>query len=942
MKGLGVARFFLVSLGLLVAALGTVFIFRAPILGFILKGSFDRAGLENARFTVREAGLSRVVLVGLTVPKPGGSGDDLALDSVSAEFNLGRLWRERAIDRVTLGPGKAELSILPDGTVRIASLKIGGRAPGQSGVQVGAVKVDRLAYRATSAHGLIEGEIEGGLDRRRGGGMTFTARTADFRIGGAKLKDWTEEGALSLAEDGSAVLTTRGAGDLGASGVFLRAATLDLKASGGPWKELLAGTRTALEGEARLSFRSAPSPAAENPLLRSVFAIRRGPDAETFEVDGAAMLVAKPGSLTVSFGDTGAVRIRSNGGDALLLSAGAGAPAFQRAQGKEVLAVKADVSGAALGGGASLRAERSNGGPWSFRLESAFQNQTLWTWKLGATTLAAAGAVEDGIVTADADLRTTVQEAKVGRLTILEAPVEGDLRIVMNTAKLAYDFFSDAEDCLRMARGRFRLEGQDSDTELSGARLCRGDGPLIAWRGGDAPQAEVRGLLTAKTGSYRLGATRIDGLPPAVDLEAQYRPKLQQTDVAATFSNGVVVINGVVVATDAKGRLTGRLDPQGLSGEAAIAEVVLTQNVPAPQLAPISATGSARLLDERVTFEYAAATGAGRRIGSGEGWHDVRRGVGATAYRSGPLAFAPGKLQPAEIVSALTGIVSGATGAASADAKFSWGRKPSDFRSSGFLSLEEMTFVGPGRAVNRTSAVSGDIDLESLTPLKTKGVQEIRVGAVDMDALKLEDGVIAYELPGDGTIRVASATFPWFGGRLGAYDATAALDGAAIDTSLKAENVDLALLLDYLKIDGLSGEGLIEGELPLKIVNGKARIVEGFFSAKGPGVIRYVGKAGEAAGGANKQAKLAFDILRDLHFEELTAKIDGPLDGALNFNIVFKGANRVTVDERTVTSPVVYRMSIEAPLLALIDQARLSSDITLQIERAGGSVDDSE
>jgi len=43
-----------------------------------------------------------------------------------------------------------------------------------------------------------------------------------------------------------------------------------------------------------------------------------------------------------------------------------------------------------------------------------------------------------------------------------------------------------------------------------------------------------------------------------------------------------------------------------------------------------------------------------------------------------------------------------------------------------------------------------------------------------------------------------------------------------------------------------------------------------------------------------------------------------------------------------VTSPVVYRVSIEAPLLALIDQARLSSDIRLQIERAGGSVDDSQ
>lgn len=933
-------RILIVTLGLVAAAAAAIYVARGPLIAFFLRGALDRAGLEDPGFTVREASLSRLTLAELIVPKRD-NGTHVELKSVSAEFDLGRLMRERVIDKITLGPGRVAIGLAPDGTISISKLKIGGG--GQKGVRVDSVEIDSLAYRVVSPQGSVEGDVVGALHLEKGGALAFRASAADFSIGGFSVRDWREEGELKLSESGTASLSAMGAGALATSGVTLRGVRLGLEASADSWKDFVAGKRGDLEGEARLSLSSDPSPASGSPLLRSIFAIRQGPEEEAFALEGAATLKARGGMAALSFAEGGALRITSNGGDELRISSvRPDAPAFERSNGRDALALKAEVTGAALGGAARLQAERLVGAPWAFRLESAFANQTLWSWKLGATTLAAAGTADGNAIVADAKIRTTVREAHVGRLSILEAPVESDFRAEMDMKARAFAFHSAADDCLRMERGRFRLEGQNNETELKSARLCRSDGPLIVWRGGDAPHAEVKGLLTAKTGSYRLGATRLEGLPPRVDLEAEYRPRLKQTDVSGVISDGVVVVNRAVVATDAKGSFTGRLYPEGLSGEASISAVTLTQNVPAPHLAPISAAGSARLADEKVTFEYTAATDNGRAIGGGEGRHDVRRGVGTLSYRSGALVFTPRKLQPAEIVSALTGIVSGATGAAAAEATFAWGRKPSDFKSSGVLRLQDMSFIGPGRAVNRTTGVSGEIILESLTPLKSRGAQKILVSAVDMDALKLADGEIDYELPGDGTMRIASATFPWFGGRLGAYEATAALDGAAVDTALRAENVDLAQLLDYLRVEGLSGEGVIEGRLPLKIVNGKARIVNGVFSAKGPGVIRYVGKAGEAASGANKQAKLAFDILRDLHFDELTAAIDGPLDGELKFNIVFKGANQVKVDERTVTSPVVYRVSIEAPLLALIDQARLSSDIQLQIEKAGGSIDDGQ
>ncbi|MBY0423921.1 MAG: YdbH domain-containing protein, partial [Parvularculaceae bacterium] len=83
------------------------------------------------------------------------------------------------------------------------------------------------------------------------------------------------------------------------------------------------------------------------------------------------------------------------------------------------------------------------------------------------------------------------------------------------------------------------------------------------------------------------------------------------------------------------------------------------------------------------------------------------------------------------------------------------------------------------------------------------------------------------------------------------------------------------------------------------------------------------------------QAKLAFALLRNLRFTTLGAKINGPLDGDLDFDLVFEGSNDVTVNNRQVTSPVLYRIRLQAPLLALFEQARVSTDYRLQLERAG-------
>jgi hypothetical protein len=105
--------------------------------------------------------------------------------------------------------------------------------------------------------------------------------------------------------------------------------------------------------------------------------------------------------------------------------------------------------------------------------------------------------------------------------------------------------------------------------------------------------------------------------------------------------------------------------------------------------------------------------------------------------------------------------------------------------------------------------------------------------------------------------------------------------------------------------------------------------------SEGPGAIRYRGAAGEQAAAAGGDAKIAFDILRDLRFNSMEVVVNGPLDGRLDFKMKFEGAGDVTVRSQDVKNvPVLYRINLDAALLDLLRQANLSRDFQLQIERA--------
>lgn len=918
------------GLGVLLLAAGLV-VFRGAILGFVLKAA--NPGVENLDFKVSEVGWRRLSLSDVRAGADPAS-PDIAVRAAEAEFDLGELLSRRRIRSLSISGGVLRASIGEDGRVSIAGLKLERGGTSEKSPPLSAVKIEDVAFELFAPNGGAKGTIGGAFDFDKGGEFRFAAASKALSIRQLTISNAALEGVLALAGNGEAKLGAKWLGDVRGANFSFRGLGAGLDVTANSWRDMLGPQREALTGAAQVNFSFAASPGEENPLLSAFFAFR--PErAGAYSGHGALRISFADGSVTARLGDGEPVRIESDRGDALTLSGRSGGAAYSSEGGSQRLDLQVAAEGKELAGEARLTASRALGEPWSFEAAGEAAQYAYGAWSLEDLNFGAVGEAGARIA-ATGEISTRVREATVGRLAIFDTPVRSKLKIDIDPAAREISFSPNGGECVEFARTTFKLADQDSDARLGEAKLCRSDGPVLVYRWGEDAKAEVKGRLTARTGAYRLGQTRFEGLPPTVDLEADYDPEAQLTDVLGRMSDGRIILNGALVATGAEGGFAARLDPQALSGTARLDRAVITQNAKTRQIAPIVVKGSARLAEEKMSFDYAAATMRGEDIGRGEGVHDVRAGVGRTTYRSGDLVFAPGRLQPAHIISALTGIASDATGAASGEATFIWGRRPSDFQSSGAISVNELSFKGPGLAVTRTSGVKGDLQLESLSPLKSVGEARLAVKSIDLDALDLNDGVIRFSLPGDNTMRVIEAEFPWFGGRIGVYDSTAQLTGGTIETILKAADVDLQRLLAHVDIEGLSGEGAIEGVLPLVITQGKARIIDGYLIAKGPGVLRYKSKGTEAAAAESASSRIAFEALRELKFDTLTAKLNGPLDGDIAFDILVEGASLVTLGRgQEVNSPIKYRIQLEAPLMGLIDQARVTTDIKTQLGRAG-------
>lgn len=935
---------FLIWLTLFLAVLAVgAYLLRLPAAGFALRWGMASAGLEEPHARVTALSLSRARVESISAGRDGA--EDIIIDEIEADFHWRKLLSERSVDALRVGPGFVRVVLTKDSGASIGGVSLGtsSNADTAQGEVTGALPFSSLTLSDVDLivdgfEGTARAALNADYSVEDGGRITLSGATEKFgKTIGAENASIDAE--VNLIADGNAQLDGRVKGDVLSPDAVLRNVDLVLTGEGSSWRDLVEGDVDGFAFDALLQLNSMDVPVETAPALASFSAspdyeMLRGAPVSLAMLSGDVAIAKRGGEITINAGAR-PLSVRTDTGLSLMVTAIGDAPFYVRSDNSEKAAAAYALESAALTVAGSIAAETVENG-WRIDAPARFGAFETDFLSFERADLTVNGVVGADRINADVALKTELRKAAFGDYALNDAPL-GIATFVSIDPAAEEASISLTDNCLEMDRLTIKANQQDMEASVANAVLCPSDRLLahVQWRDGLTILAD--GDLTAQNFRYRLGGNTFVGAPPRTSFAAVYDASSSQTSVNGSFQGGRVTINDMITADASRGSYETQLASGDMAAMVSLDNTRIAQKAELEMVAPVIASGDLALKDLNARFNYIVKTPAGVQLGKGGGSHDLNAGRGEAVFRTGQLEFTPVGLQPEQLAPVLRGFVDAAVGKASTEARFEWGRDT--LSSTAVISLDDISFGGPTRVVNQTRGVSGDLSFKSLLPIATEGEQTITVEGVDLDALLLERGEIVFDMPGDDTVRIARAGFPWFGGTLGVYDASASMASGEALAPLRVDNIDLNQVLTYIDMEGLSGEGVLSGVLPLVVREGRAFIENGVLESQQPGVVRYQSAATDEAAAAGDQVQVAFDLLRDLRYDFLSVVIDGPLDGRLSFQMNFEGSGAVNANNQDVRLPVKYRISLDAALLELLNQANLSRNIELQIERALGNED---
>ncbi|SFG55221.1 YdbH domain-containing protein [Neptunomonas qingdaonensis] len=156
------------------------------------------------------------------------------------------------------------------------------------------------------------------------------------------------------------------------------------------------------------------------------------------------------------------------------------------------------------------------------------------------------------------------------------------------------------------------------------------------------------------------------------------------------------------------------------------------------------------------------------------------------------------------------------------------------------------------------------------------------------------------------------------------------LNPLTINTDLFLRGLSLDALLKLEQQPGLSGEGILDGDLPLRFTSSGIYITDGIVQARGPGIIRY---RPDASIQALRQSYLglgiALDALADFHYHELSVGANYTPDGVLLLKTHLAGNNPAWNNGQAVN----FSLNIEENLLNLLKTLQFTDELTNTIEK---------
>ena len=320
--------------------------------------------------------------------------------------------------------------------------------------------------------------------------------------------------------------------------------------------------------------------------------------------------------------------------------------------------------------------------------------------------------------------------------------------------------------------------------------------------------------------------------------------------------------------------------------------------------------------------------------------YEFANGVGKADIDIPSILFTPKGLQPQSLVPAFRGKIAQVEGEARAKVKIAFADGALT-DSSGTVQLVDMsvgTAPGPITGLNTT------LEFDSLWPLETNGQQKMTLESFN-PGLPLEDGVMTFDLVPDG-VKVYSADWPIGNGTFSLTPFTWVYGAEENRVTMQVKNVALGDFLDGFGNQKIQATGLVVGEFPVVVRGIEVLIEDGTIAVPDGGVITYepgpnVPTYTEEEAIAifrqrrsSEYASLAQDALRQFRYKELSATIDGPLEGDVEIGLVFDGSNAKVLNRQ----PFRFDISVKGELFNIARSFNSNAQVKSEILRQNGQL----
>jgi hypothetical protein len=302
---------------------------------------------------------------------------------------------------------------------------------------------------------------------------------------------------------------------------------------------------------------------------------------------------------------------------------------------------------------------------------------------------------------------------------------------------------------------------------------------------------------------------------------------------------------------------------------------------------PLSLTAAATLVGPLLEFTLQADT-AGKaplRL-EARGRHDRSSDGGSANIVLKPIMFHRGSVQPSDLFPMLGGLVDDVEGEIEFGGSLRWNRgavvPDLTFR------LKDLAFAASGAQLR---ALKGEIKINRLWPPATPAGQTL-TATIEAAGLPPANLNLRGQLVAGPEIKLDQIAIGIAGGEIVATLFSIHPDALEIETSLQVNGVDLAVIMNLIGIEGLTGTGQLDGRIPIALKDGKATISGGRLIAREPGLLRYrPSRLPPEIAGAGGSMELALQVLGDFQYEHLMLDLDKSSDGGGTVLLQLEGRN---------------------------------------------------